>query len=284
MYKKIIVLGANGLIGNNIYKYLKYKKLDIIPAVRNSNKKICDKKNLFYGNLVKKNKPYFYKLKKIINISDPDLIINCIGITKHKKKNKFHFDILNYKLLKFLLKFKIKIINFSTDCIFLGQKGSYKENSLDFDNTYYAKSKIKAEVLKSKFLITLRTSAYGKEMFTKNGLFEWFMNQKKAYGYQFAYFSGPTCHEIAQIIYKYIVVNKIVSSGLFNIGGKKISKYKLLNLTKNVFSKNTVLLKTNKFKINRSLNTTKFRNLTKYKFKSWKKMISEMKKFDEKSF
>ena len=38
--KKILILGSNGLIGNNITRYLKKKKLRIYPVVKSKKKKI----------------------------------------------------------------------------------------------------------------------------------------------------------------------------------------------------------------------------------------------------
>lgn len=284
MYKKILILGANSLIGNNIFRYLVTKKLNIYPSVRYPKKKIGKIKNYYYGNLIKKNKLNLKKINKIISNLEPDLIINCIGITKHKRVNKNYFDLLNFKLIKLLLKFKIKIINFSTDCIFSGINGNYKEKSVEFDNNLYAKSKIKVENIKSNFLINLRTSAFGKERLTKNGLFDWFLGQRRVFGYKFAYFSGPTCHEIAQIIYNHIIIREQISFGRFNIGGRKISKYNLLTLTNDIYKKNKIILENKKIKINRTLNIQKFIKKTNYKLKSWRTMIVEMKKFDEKSF
>ena len=284
MYKKILILGANGLIGNNILRYLVTKRLHIFPCVRNPKKKIGDGKNYYYGNLIKNDKINFKKIDRIISDLKPDMIINCIGTTKHKKVKQNHFDILNFKLIELLLKFKVKIINFSTDCIFAGNNGNYKETSVELDKSLYAKSKIKVENIRSNFLINLRTSAFGKERLTKNGLFEWFICKKKVFGYKFAYFSGPTCHEIAQIIYNYIILRKKISFGTFNIGGRSINKYDLLTLTNDIYKKNKIILENKKIKINRTLNIQKFIKKTSYKIKSWKTMLTEMKKFDEKSF
>ena len=104
------------------------------------------------------------------------------------------------------------------------------------------------------------------------------------FGYKFAYFSGPTCHEIAQIIYNYIILRKKISFGTFNIGGRSINKYDLLTLTNDIYKKNKIILENKKIKINRTLNIQKFIKKTNYKIKSWKTMLTEMKKFDEKSF
>ena len=53
MDKKILILGANGLLGNNIYNFLKNKKLRLYTCTRKINNNL--KNNFEYGDLLKKN-------------------------------------------------------------------------------------------------------------------------------------------------------------------------------------------------------------------------------------
>ena len=66
---------------------------------------------------------------------------------------------------------------------------------------------------------------------------------------------------------------------ILNIGGPKISKYKLLLLISKIFKKKIIIKKFSKLKIDRSLNSKKFRKLSKYKMKKWDKMLVELKNF-----
>ena len=58
MNKKILILGANGLIGTNIFNFLKKKRLEIITCTREKNN--FSNKNFSYGDLSKKK--YIKKL------------------------------------------------------------------------------------------------------------------------------------------------------------------------------------------------------------------------------
>ena len=53
MDKKILILGANGLLGNNIYNFLKNQKLRLYTCTRKINNNF--KNNFEYGDLSKKN-------------------------------------------------------------------------------------------------------------------------------------------------------------------------------------------------------------------------------------
>ena len=80
MKKKILILGSNGLIGNNLTKYLNKKKLKLFPLVRSKNKKFINGLNFFYyGNL--NSKKSLEKIIKIIKKIKPNFVINCLGVT-----------------------------------------------------------------------------------------------------------------------------------------------------------------------------------------------------------
>tara|TARA_B100000287_G_scaffold24543_1_gene23805 strand:+ start:428 stop:1303 length:876 start_codon:yes stop_codon:yes gene_type:complete len=286
MSKKILILGANGLIGNNLTKYLIKKKLHLFPAIRSKKKKFLRSANfLYYGNL--STKKSLKKIENIIKKIKPHFVINCLGITKHKKiKNN---TILNIDLPRVILKnkkkIKFKFIHITSDCVFDGKKGMYKENSITNAKDSYGISKATADkILKNNNdVIIIRTSTIGHEINSKLGLLEWFLSQKKTvYGFKNAYFSGPTTLELSKIIYKYIIIKQLIKKGLYNVAGPRINKYKLLGIIKKIYNKEIFININYKFKIDRSLNADKFNKVSKYKTKNWYKMIEECKKFYDK--
>ena len=182
MRNKILLLGANGLIGYGITKYLYSKKVNLIAAVRTKKNKFSKNINFyFYKNLDKKKS--FENIEKVIKLSNPDFIINCAGITKHIKNN--NNKILNIELPKFIIKinkkYNFRFIHITTDCVFDGKKGDYKESSKTNAKDLYGNSKAIADkfLIKSRNAIILRTSTLGHEIKSKNGLLEWFLSKKK---------------------------------------------------------------------------------------------------------
>lgn len=284
-YKNILILSGNGMMGNTILKYLNSKsELNVFYSIRNSKKKLYLPNFLILKDLYKKEN--FEKLKNFIKKKNIKLIINCSGITKHeteKNQKKFSLKIntlLNNKLAKIK---KVKLLILSTDCVFNGVKGNYNELSKDFNNDLYGITKRMGEKINLKNVITFRSSGVGHEIDTKKGLLEWFLKNKskKINGYANAFFTGPTTLEIAKIIYKYVITKKI-NHGLFHIGANKISKFDLLQIIKVIYKKKIIIIKNNKLKIDRSLDSTKFRKKTNFISQNWLNLIKETKKFNEK--
>ena len=225
--KKILVLGATGQIGNTLFKYIsKNIKYDLVGTF--NNKKI--KKTKFYSDH-SKFLIYFdaYNEKNLINIinqSKPSYIINCVGIIKPKinKKNSFDAFYLNaylpHLLSKIIKNRKIKLIHISTDCVFSGIKGNYKEDDLPDPQDLYGVTKFLGEITNNKKIITLRTSYIGRELLDKYGLLEWILQQKKIKGFKYAYFSGLTTLEFSRIIVDIVIPNKKMY-GLYNVSAKK---------------------------------------------------------------
>lgn len=281
MDKKILILGANGLLGNNIYNFLKNKKLRLYTCTRKINNNL--KNNFEYGDLLKKNSEK--KIEKIIKKLNPNYVINCVGITKHKKSNFVKMKKINYKLvykiLSLLKKYKFKYIHLSTDCVFSGKEGNYKETSIQNAKDDYGVTKAMAEklCLKKKNVIILRCSTVGHENFSKNGLLEWFLSKSKVIGFKEAFFSGPTSLELAKIIFKFILNKNILKNGIYNIACKRISKFNLLKIVNKIYKKKILIMSNNNFFIDRSLNPNKFTKETKYSFPSWKVQIKNMYNF-----
>ena len=140
-------------------------------------------------------------------------------------------------------------------------------------------TKNKGEV-KNRYSTTIRTSFIGPEKNSQKSLLNWFLIQKKEVnGFNKALFSGLTSLELSKIIYKFFLKETKLYNNIINVGGNVISKYSLLKIISNVFKKKIFIRKFNDFRIDRSLNSKRFRKLSKYKVKSWLKMLKELKIF-----
>lgn len=272
---KILVLGSSGLIGSTIYMYLSKKKL-LTYGTYNNNKP--NFKNIIKFNYLQDSIDFFFNF---------DLIINCIGLTKHMQNinnlNETYFlNIqLPLKLSQFSQIHKKKIIHISSDCVFNGIKGNFKEYDKDLADDIYGQSKYISELILKKSLI-IRTSTIGHEIISKNGLLEWFLTQDNIIeGYKNAFFNGLTTLELSKIIYKYFICKNYFPKILINISSSKISKYDLLNHISLIYKKKIKIEENYQYKIDRTLNNSKFLKLTDYKIKSWYTMIKESKDFYE---
>ena len=100
-----------------------------------------------------------------------------------------------------------RLIQLSTDCVFSGIKGNYKETDLPDPNDIYGRSKLLGE-LDYKNCITIRTSFIGHELVNNWGLLSWFLSQKKEVkGFKNVIYSGLTTLEISKVINNFIITN-----------------------------------------------------------------------------
>tara|TARA_B100001057_G_C22765378_1_gene917430 strand:- start:151 stop:1020 length:870 start_codon:yes stop_codon:yes gene_type:complete len=282
--KKVLILGVSGLLGSTVFKFFyKENKFKIIGVSRKSKK---FKRNSNLIQIVNKIDD-FNVLRNIIKKNKPDYVINCIGVVKSSinKKSILETIYINSLLPKNIAAmtniFNFKFIHISTDCVFRGDKGNYKEKFHPDANDIYGISKILGEC-ENRSCLTIRTSIIGHSQRDNKGLLEWFLSQKKTIkGYKNAFFSGFTTLELANILHNNIIEKKNFQSGIFHLSSKRISKYDLLQKINKLYQRNIKIIKDEKFKIDRSLESSMFKRKIKYKNKTWDQMLLEMKRFNE---
>jgi dTDP-4-dehydrorhamnose reductase len=168
------------------------------------------------------------------------------------------------------------MIHISTDCVFSGKKGQYIESDQSDAEDLYGRTKFLGEVT-YPHTITLRTSIIGRELKTRFGLIEWFLAQKGTIrGYKKAIYTGFTTDELSRIILNYVIPNTDLN-GLYHVSSEPISKYDLLMLAKESFGKEVRILPDENFVSDRSLDSTRFREITGYRPPAWPIMIDELK-------
>lgn len=278
----ILILGANGLVGNEIFRYLSFNsEWNIFGAVRS------DSYISLYPDHSKKNILIFSdflnddSLSDFLKLSNPDIVINAVGVTKHRPDSEnilkmVPINALFPHRLDYICKsLSIRLIHIGTDCVFSGDKGNYLESDLSDARDLYGKSKALGD-LYNPGPVTLRTSFIGHEMNSKLGLVEWFLSQKGVCkGYSKAIFSGFPASYFALILQKYIIPNKNIR-GLFHIASEPITKFDLLNIIANVYKIDIKIEKDDLLTINRSLNADLFNKLTGFVPPKWPELIKFM--------
>ena len=118
---RVLVLGSTGLIGHQVFRYLKatgdYDLYNFAFRKKFENSTILlDARN---------EEDYLQNIKKIA----PNFIINCVGILINgSKKNPEDAIFLNaympHRLARLANDINARLIHISTDCVFSGNKGS----------------------------------------------------------------------------------------------------------------------------------------------------------------
>lgn len=272
------MLGSNGLIGSTLFRVLSEKpSLDVYGTVRSPTANNFANKKIFSGVDVED----IFKLIEVLSSEKPDVVINCVGATKHKDDGNDPVSAIKlnalfpHQLAKISHESNIRLIHVSTDCVFSGNKGLYVEEDLPDSDDFYGRSKALGEVFYGNSL-TIRTSTIGHEINTNYGLLNWFLQQNgKCKGFKNAIFSGLPTVVLAQVIRDYILDN-IKLIGLYHVAADPINKYDLLKLISVVYKKEIIIEPDESFVIDRSLDPKKFNNATGFKAPSWPALIQTM--------
>lgn len=213
-------------------------------------------------------------------VAKPDVVINCIGIIKQLPNANDHLEslainaTLPHRLVKYCDATGARLVHFSTDCVFSGKQGNYREE--DFPDAYdlYGRTKLLGEVAYENS-VTLRTSIIGHELNRSKSLIDWFLSQSgEVKGFTKAVFSGLPTIEVARVVKDYVIPN-VNLSGLFHLSVDPINKYDLLNLVASTYGKSTNIIPDDKLVIDRSLNSDRFRSATGFKPKPWPELVNE---------
>jgi dTDP-4-dehydrorhamnose reductase len=279
---KILIVGATGMLGYSLFRNLSnYADLDVYGTVRSLEGKEQFFEKLLSNIITNIDITNIGELDKIIEKLKPSVVINCIGLIKqHEKENStiesiYINALFPHQLANSCDKYAAKLIHFSTDCVFSGDKGNYLEQDLPDAQNMYGRTKLIGEVSVGKHL-TLRTSIIGHELSSKVSLIDWFLSQENSTkGFTKAIFSGiPTCH-IAKILFEYVLPNSSLT-GLYHLSVEPINKYELLNKVAARYAKLIEINKSGSFVTDKSLDSSRFTNQTGYKPPTWDTLIEEM--------
>lgn len=167
--KKIVITGSNGLLGQSLLKLL-LKEKDIYEVFGFSKGENRSGRNDF--SYVSIDITDEENLKKTLVEIQPYAIINTAAMTQVDdcETQKEACDLLNIEVVKWLKEvaeiIDCQLIHLSTDFIFDGEKGNYKETDIPNPLSYYGLSKLKSEeiLLNSTidFTIIRTILVYGK--------------------------------------------------------------------------------------------------------------------------
>ena len=279
---KILIIGGNGMLGHQFTKSLS-KNHDVMATLRNG----LDAYESF--NLFSKENSYsnidIRSLDSVIAVFkkfNPHTVINCSGVTKQLASDDTSAEtimvnsLFPHQLVSICTKYNSRLIQLSTDCIYSGAKGFYKEEDISDALDLYGRSKFLGEVNLDN-VITLRKSTIGLELGSNHGLIEWFLKQRNSVkGYTKAIYSGFTSMVLAEVVENIIVEQKSLS-GIWNLASSPISKFDLLNKLLDRLDKFEIeIVPDDKININRSLDPGKFHEVTGFLSPSWDDMLDQL--------
>jgi len=279
---RVLVLGATGMLGSTLFRaFSADQKLDTFGTLRDASGARYFTPELHDALIPNVHLEGETGLLTAFSIAQPDIVINCIGIIKQLPNSNDHLESLAinaslpHRLAKYCSVAGARLVHFSTDCVFSGKHGEYKED--DFPDAYdlYGRSKFLGEVDYENTL-TLRTSIIGHELSSNKSLIDWFLGQSGAIkGFKRAIFSGLPTIEVARVIRELVIPDSDLQ-GLYHLSVDPISKYDLLNLVAEVYQKDIKIIADEELVIDRSLNSGCFRERTGFLPKPWRELVKDM--------
>ena len=278
---RILILGGDGMLGHQLLRHFGTRHV-ARATLRGPLERYAGYGLFHAGNAVDGvDVQDFGTVRRVFTGFRPDAVINATGIVKQRAEAAEAIPSIEinalfpHRLAALCAEAGTRLVHMSTDCVFSGKQGGYREDDPPDATNIYGRSKLLGEVSASP-AITLRTSIIGSELSRKTGLLEWFLAQQGTIrGYRRAIFSGFTTTEMARII-EMLLTRYPGAHGLYHVSSAAISKYELLTLIRDRLGLSTRIEPEDDFHCDRSLDSTRFRAAFAYEPPSWPAMIDEL--------
>jgi len=222
---RFLVLGANGMAGHTVSLYLKGRGHSVVGLARTTSPIV----ETIIGDVRDGE-----ALGRHVQGGGFDAVINCVGILnvdadRDKVTAVYVNTLLPHLLSNITRESSTQVIHLSTDCVFSGKRGQYRDDDFRDGESFYDRSKALGELEDDKN-ITLRTSIVGPDLSPQGiGLLNWFLQQAgPVNGYTGAIWNGQTTLQLAKTI-EYAAERRL--AGLFNVvPDQSVTKFELLQL------------------------------------------------------
>ena len=247
VFKRILVTGANGLLGQALVQYLAAQQsYDVLATGRDKQARFASA-SCGYISL---DITDFENTRQLFLDFEPDVVVNCAAMTQvdlcETEKSacwKVNVDAVEH-LVKLCRTHSTKLVHVSTDFIFDGESGPYKETDRPDPVNYYGKSKVASEnavrSLPDKYWTIIRTVlVYGHaEQMSRTNIATWIIDNLalgKSINVVTDQFRSPTyVEDLARGIEKSIRYEKY---GVFHISGRDmVSIFEFATKIAEVFS------------------------------------------------
>lgn len=282
---KILILGASGMLGNAMMRVMaETGEHDVWGTARAGAVKRHFSAQLGERILAGVDVENADVLARVFAEVRPAVVVNCIGLVKQLTEADDPLmalpinAMLPHRLARLCDLIGARLVHVSTDCVFNGTKGGYRESDPSDAEDLYGKSKFLGEVA-YPHTITLRTSIIGHELASAHGLVGWFLEQEGSVkGYRRAIFSGLPTVELSRIV-RDAVLPRPDLFGLYHVAAAPIAKFDLLELVATAYGKSITIEPDDRVMIDRSLNADRFREATGYAAPAWPDLIAQMRDF-----
>jgi dTDP-4-dehydrorhamnose reductase len=281
----ILILGGTGMLGHKLFQYFLPRFPGTICTMhRQASDAPYSRIAMFQGPQVIEGIDLadFNKLSHLLLRLKPNFVVNCIGVIKQRDEASSHIStitvnsLLPHQLAELCANWGGRLIHFSTDCVFSGLQGMYKEGDLSDAADLYGKTKFLGETTEAN-AVTIRTSIIGRELANHRSLLDWFLSNKggRVRGYRKSIYSGVTTNHLAEVVAD-IITRHPRLQGLYQVASEPISKYDLLCLLREVYALDVAIDPVDGEYANRSMDGSRFRGATGYVCPPWPTLVQQL--------
>ena len=279
---RILILGGTGMLGHKLWQRLSERFVDTYTTIRRTRAD-CERFRIYDNPRVLENVDVSdpAQLIRALEASTPDVILNCIAVTKRRESaSPAPAILLNawlpHRIAQWAADHNARLITVSTDCVFDGTKGDYTEKHAPDASDVYGRTKALGEVSYGNAL-TIRTSFIGRELDNGTELLEWFLAQKGGVvrGFRRALYTGISNIYCADLVGE-IIERWPHLQGLYQVASEVITKYDLLCLAREAYDINVEIVPDDSVEVRRNLDGDKFRRSTGIVTPSWRTMMNDL--------
>jgi dTDP-4-dehydrorhamnose reductase len=279
---RLLVLGGDGMLGHQLLLSLAARHDVRVTLRRPLAAYAADGLFTPDNSIAEVEAADWDRLAAVVRSVRPEVVVNCIGIVKQRDEAKAAIpsieinSLLPHRLRALCAEQEARLVHLSTDCVFSGRRGGYREEDIPDPVDLYGRSKLLGEVAEAPGL-TLRTSIIGLELRRRTGLVEWFLAQRgRIRGYRHAIYTGFTTQEMARVIERLLTAPDALH-GVWHLASEPISKYHLLaRLADQLGRRDVEIVPDDDLVCDRSLDGGALAAALDYRPPSWDSMLAEL--------
>ena len=170
------------------------------------------------------------------------------------------------------------MVHVSTDCVFSGSRGGYVESDVPDAFDLYGRSKLLGEVTDRDNAVTLRTSIIGWQLGEPTGLVGWFAahRDEQLKGFTKAVFSGLTTRALTEVIRDVVMPDAVAQRACGTSRWSRSTSTRCSRSSREQLGWDVDITPSDELVIDRSLDSTRFRERTGWTPPSWDEMLAEL--------
>lgn len=278
--KKILVLGATGMLGSAVFTVLsRGAGFSVQGTVRTAGSMRLFPAESAARLVEAGDLEDPARLEHVLDLVSPQVVVNCLSIGKPMPADPMKivsmFGVLPRRLSLLCANRGIRLVQMGTDGVFSGARGRYAETDLPDATDAYGVAKFLGEV-DAPHAITLRSSIVGPELRGHAGLLDWFLAQpERCTAYRRVVFSGLPTNVLAEVI-RDVVLPRPDLHGVYHVAAPAISKFELLQLIAARYGHGIELTPVDTPVSDRSLAAARFTAATGYTAPDWPSLVEAM--------